>query len=204
MKKWFGVLTLIFLISFCYCEGIAGEDRENTKSKKYILSPNIGYEYYNASIGDRGIRIDTGVIGLDFMYLDSSGFTVYADIGIVFGTSLYYRAMYNAGYLYAYLPFREWTSGGSLELFFGYSWEFQNRHIVSLAGGVQSTLAPVFSSYGLAVRVNYSFAITEKIGIMSVITGAISYNTQLHGLKTPHRSIGIGRFALKVGPYFNL
>ena len=64
---------------------------EGTKSRRYILSPNIGYEYYDAGIIGRGIRVDTGVIGLDFIYLGTSGFTAYVDIGIIFGASFYYK-----------------------------------------------------------------------------------------------------------------
>ena len=63
---------------------------EGTKSRRYILSPNIGYEYYYAT-DFYGVSINTGIIGCDFVYIGPSGFSLYADAGIIFGASFYYK-----------------------------------------------------------------------------------------------------------------
>jgi len=228
MKKLFGVGILIFLLSFCYAEVSESESNvdeinkvedisksEGVKSKKYILTPNIGYEYYNASIFGRGVRIDTGVIGLDFMYLGTSGFTAYVDVGIVFGTSFYERLYptenghFNLknGVPADYFPFKGWVGGISFGLFLGRSWDFEQKHVFSVAGGMQFAFASGFRSLiGLGVRLSYSYSITEKIGIMATTTGAISYNSQHHiHPDEPYRgAIGIGRVAVKLGPYFKI
>jgi len=176
------------------------EDKERgTKSKRYILSPNIGYEYYHAGIL-YGVSINTGIIGCDFVYLGPSGFTLYADAEIIFGTSVSRRTSSDE-------IIKKGTGGINLDLFLGYSWEFNQKHKLGLAGGPQFSFASEFDSYGLGARLSYSYEIIEKIGIMATSTGSISVNFQKtdfgeFGIKS--NLCGIGRFALKLGPYFQL
>ena len=190
MRRFVCVLGFIVLLSVCYAE----ENKEASKAEesggsRYILAFQSGFGYCGVSVVGNSEPIYTGVFGGNFMYLMPSGFTVSTDAEAIVGS----------------IPLLGITGGLGLNLFLGYTWLFEQKHLLTVSGGVENSLTSKFISI-LCVggRLTYIFKLTDKIGIMSSGTFGLSYNGISFGEGSGFGGVMVSRIGIRVGAAFEL
>ena len=185
MKRFFLIFVLLsVLISTSYAKSFlpGGEydsiinsisKLNSKKSATYLFTPVIGYENIAS--------VNAVSVGLDFTYFRSSGFALMFNNALIVGSVIDY----------------------SIEFLLGYS-KAIGKHLISFGLGYQGAFGVnlvkggvLFEAGAFAVRIDYSYLFTRKLGINASITdgiGSIFYNGSVH----------LNRFSLKVGPVFKL
>lgn len=226
MKKLYTVLIVFFLaLPFCFAQdflpkgvyrspfdigikNVPDKSKSGKAKGNYFFIPVLGYENYvvsdNYSAGNWGSGFaNTGLFGLDFMYVKKSGFAVWFNNTFFMGhgSSHMYRDTTYYG-----RPLRdEFESitddiigGWNGELLLGYS-KSMGSHSFGFGAGFQTSIGADLLEFGaLALRFDYSYFFNAETGITVCITDGLGggYISEAGGF--------MNTFTFKLGPVFKL
>ena len=202
MKKCIGVIGFLLLLSVCYGEPKNGNgkvaNKDGNSTNKYTVAFQAGFEDYAVYLYGFRVPMYASIIGGNFMYRMSSGLTVSADLDIILGIINTFGVTLSAGL--------------GVNAFLGYTWIFDQKHMLSVLGGIENSLTSQFISLlALGARVSYSYKITEKMGIMTSLTTSLSYNgAKFFGGNDVANDAGgrsfagiaLPRIAIRIGPSY--
>ena len=213
-KNTFAIGFLLIALSFSYSEGvrfkseafsfipkgnyqsIIGSTQKTGQKRSYssthFLIPSIGYDSF--------IIANTGYLGLDYMYLHSSGFALYFNNAFLFGTGKGKQSE-TSHYSYDTVSKVETTYSAlayAFELLFGYSGTI-GAHRIGFGLGFQGAYGTIMEYGAFAMRFDYSYFFKDNLGINVSLSDGIGLT---EGIGT--NEVSINRFSLKVGMSFKL
>lgn len=178
-----------------------GTRKISKNHSQYFFLPIVGYGNY--TIMDSA-NANLSLFGMDFMYVTKSGFAIWFNNTFFLGEGNIFQ--HNSKWNYYSDSSYEYSSGflggWIADLLLGYTQKI-GKHNICVGAGFQASVGDgldVMLELGaFAIRVDYSYFFSNKIGLTVSITDGLGA-----GLSGGHPPAFMNTFSLKLGPVFKM